>query len=44
MENVIVNIRSARADVGAAGRSDVHTHGSKNQYKPFITEYLPLFL
>lgn len=36
-----VNTRMA-SGCGAVGRSDVHTHGSKNKYKPFITEYLPL--
>ena len=28
--------------MSTVGRSDVHTLGSKNKYKPFITEYLPL--
>lgn len=30
---------------GCGGRRQIgvsHTHGSKNEYKPFITEYLPL--
>lgn len=39
---LVVDTGSAGADVGAAFRSGVHTHGSKNQYKRFITEYLPL--